>query len=45
MGTLQSLTSQEVSCMGWVHAAETEHAHDSSVTSISGRIGMSEVSG
>ncbi len=35
----------EVSCMDWVHAAETEYAHDINVTSISGRIGMSEVSG
>lgn len=35
----------EVGCMVCVHTAETEHAHDISVTSISGRIGMSEVSG
>ena len=31
--------------MDRVHAAEKEHAHDISVTSISGRIGMSDVSG
>lgn len=45
MGCTTKPVTVEAICMKWVHAAKTEYAHDINVTSISGRIGMSEVSG
>ena len=43
--TTKPVMTVDAICMNWVHAAETEYAGDINDTSISGSIGMSEVSG